>query len=300
MPITHDPHSGKFMPGPHADKGGGGGGGSSGGSSSGGGDGGGGKSNPVMEHHTSKHAEAASEHAKKEPSKAAHIAAAKAHSEAMQHHMNAGFDASGKTAEHHQAAQEHHAAKQQEHIKAAREMAGVKKESPKLEHDPHGWEQHHYGEWQKNLTHNERAAIQDYTGEGYKQINANLRKDPNFSNQTTQHLDAALAKTSAPEAFTAYRTVGAGVLSQLHENTTFTDHGYVSTALKSDTFKPQSGKTEATMMIHIQKGAKGAAIDQLSSNRSEKEFLLPRGSRFKVIRVVKSEHGPAHVEAELL
>lgn len=296
MPIVHDPHSGKFMPGPHA--GGGGGGGGAGGAGGGGSDGD--HSNPVLSHPVSEKAHEASDKAKSSPSKETHLAAAKAHSAAQQHHMNEAFDATGKTAEHHEKAAEYHTQKQQEHIKAAREAVGTHVEAPKFpasHPDPPHWEQSEYKRWDSHLSAAETKALRDYSGEGYKTINKSLRQDGPLSShdrQTVEHLDTAIQKAGPlQENLSVFRSMPAGVLSSVKVGETYTDKGFMSTTMTREVaqrdWSTSSYGQHALVTIEVPKGASGAPLMKHSKNSDEHEFLLPRGSRMEITK--KQEYG---------
>lgn len=108
MPIVHDPHSGKFMPGAHAKGGGGGGGGAGEGAGEGAGD------------PKSNQADNLSEKANTVNTAKAHAEAARAHTEAAKHFDAKAFDTGDAKYQH---AHEYHAKKQQEHIEIARRLA---------------------------------------------------------------------------------------------------------------------------------------------------------------------------------
>lgn len=297
MPIVHDPHSGKFMPGPHEDKGVSGGSGSG---SSGGGSGGGGSSNPALSHPISETAHKTSEKAKQSPSKETHLAAAKAHSAAQQHHMNEAFDASGKAAEHHEKAAEHHAQKQQEHIKAAREAAGTHVEAPKFpasHPDPPKWESQEYKSWDHSLTQGETKALRDYSGESYKSINKGLRQDAPLSSHdrtTVEHLDSAIQKAGpTSETINVFRSMPAHVFTDVRVGDTYRDKAFMSTtmtqAVAQREWASSSFGQHALVSIEVPKGSSGAPLMKHSKASDEHEFLLPRNSKLEITK--KQDYG---------
>lgn len=166
--------------------------------------------------------------------------------------------------------------------------------------NPDEFEKKHYSKWQEGLSPIEKDAVKRYTGGSYYLINKALRDGTNFKKPEyatiANSLDAILAKTSAPETFETYRAVGPGVLDKLQIGKTFTDKGFLSTSLKLEAFTPTEGSTHAIMHITVPKGAKGAAISQLSEEQDEHEFLLPRNSKI-VISAIKQNKGISHVYA---
>ena len=298
MPIVHDPHSGKFMPGAHAKGGGGGGGGTT---------------NPALEHPDSQAANEASKQAHENESKEAHVNAAKAHGKAAMSHMQAGFDAHGTAAGQHQSAVEHHQAMQQEHIKAARELiAKSPTQQQTIKHieldqrhaikDPHSWENKHYADWQDSLSPAQSAAIFTYSTAQYQEINSHLRFNGPISKENAGHikaLDAAL--NSAPrttETINVSRTISEHVVRDLNLQVggILQDKGFMSTTMKTEAVMPGA----AFINIKIPPNSKGAPISNLAAHRSEAEFLLPRNSRLKITQMGVDKKGRTAIEAELL
>lgn len=304
MPIVHDPHSGKFMPGPHA-KGGGGGG--AGGASEAGGGGGGdsGHDNPAMKHESSQQANKASEKAKEQNTKEAHLDAAKKHSQAQQHHTNESFDATGKTAKHHEDAAEYHASKQQEHIKAAREIASAGAPVLPASHpNPTAWERSEYGSWKPSRA--EKQALHDYSSESYKTINSDLRRGEPLSKRdqvTFDHLQSAIDKAGpVKENLTVFRSMSANLFDSTHVGGTYQDKGFMSTTLQREAIAGWEahggGGRHALVTIDVKKGVKGAPLIEHSAHRGEGEFLLPPNSKLTITKKVEHQ-GRLYVWADV-
>ncbi len=112
-----------------------------------------------------------------------------------------------------------------------------------------------------------------------------------------KHIDSSLDKTSVPESFVAYRGVSlrnAGIdIKTAKPGDMFQDGGYGSTTLNQQVALNFAGgtervriRTERTMMqIRIPKGAKGAMINKVSGSTGESEFLLPRGQKYRVVKI---------------
>lgn len=141
-------------------------------------------------------------------------------------------------------------------------------------------------------TDNERSAVGHYTDGGYTSMNRDLRAGKKPTGQaatTTKYLDEFLAKNSAPEDLKLYRKVSgdyANILkSVMFPGAKFIDRGFVSTSINDG----WSGSLH--WKINVPKGSKGAYVDDISSHRGEREFILPRNSVF----VVKSWDESSHI-----
>ncbi|HEX6076685.1 MAG TPA: ADP-ribosyltransferase [Micromonosporaceae bacterium] len=76
---------------------------------------------------------------------------------------------------------------------------------------------------------------------------------------------------------------------------TFTDHGVVSTSVHH----PRLGLKDVELTIYADTGARLIYLRPMSSNPSEEEVLLPRGSEFRIISETR-ENGILKLEAELI
>jgi hypothetical protein len=140
-------------------------------------------------------------------------------------------------------------------------------------------------------TPEEIAAAKYYTGPGYKHMNGPLRArhllTPTVEHRRA-HLDAFLAKSIVRKDTTVYRGVqgGSWLPTNLPPGHEITDLGYVSTA--EDPSGSYGGDTR--MIIKVPKGFH--AVDLygagITHHADEKELLLPRGTRLRVISDVES------------
>jgi len=143
------------------------------------------------------------------------------------------------------------------------------------------WGSDNYTEWGKSLSSDERAAIRDYTKDGYRDINEAARKGqitPSLR-KTVDDLDAALARHPAPENIIVYRNLDLKDLNidraSLVVGDEITDRGFTSTTLRPDLDFGGADRLE----IRIAKGTPGAwlnAAGDASTAKREQEFLLPR------------------------
>lgn len=135
----------------------------------------------------------------------------------------------------------------------------------------------------------EYEALQRYTGSSYKYINRGLRKGEVSSLSasdvsTINGLDKAFenAKGLSKDEVVS-RGVNANMESLLTPGTIFQDKGFVSTTIREG-----SSFGLLTMKIIAPKGTKGIYVEGLSLHAGEKELLLNRNSKFKILQKVGS------------
>lgn len=120
---------------------------------------------------------------------------------------------------------------------------------------------------------------------------------PKFSKEVhrdgIKHLDEVTNHPS-PTSFIAYRGVNPKHVSihELPRGATFTDHGYTGVSLSREEarffgsdYKSNFNEKRHILSIHVPKGTKGHFLDtknRFNSFNNEKEFLLQRGTTFKV------------------
>jgi len=152
-----------------------------------------------------------------------------------------------------------------------------------------------------DTTRLEFDSIASYKGSGYNEINVGLRKGEarETTKQTIRNIDSVMERTKIPENVVAFRSIGTG--SVLGERKTrdatgmvFRDKGYGSTTLD---VKEASGqayrRTSILAEIRIPKGYRGIYIEGIYNKHrvgmreeekiGERELLLPRGTRYRVI-----------------
>lgn len=157
-----------------------------------------------------------------------------------------------------------------------------------------------HGEWGKSLPPEQKKALRDYSDDKiYKQINGGLRdtkgEAPAAHADTVKHLDAAIA--SAPptkEDMLLYRGIDHINAKKLAVGSEFTDHGYTSTTHNYDTAESFGG--DAIIHMTVPKGTRAAAMDATGAAiqqgaKSENEYLLPRGTKYKVTHKSKDSDG---------
>jgi hypothetical protein len=167
-----------------------------------------------------------------------------------------------------------------------------------------------FSNWESNLTEEESGALGSYSESGYSTINKMLRKEVvENKNPSTLLIDSALEKSSLPENVVAFRGFSDPNLISNFENLKgkiYQDKAFVSTTLdrvRAENFAALTGKFEGSgkegivAEIRIPAGTKAGYLDVIDKNRSplgqrgERELLLARGQKFKIIDAVKN---PSH------
>ena len=155
-----------------------------------------------------------------------------------------------------------------------------------------------YYKWADGLSAEEIGAIADYSGDGYLGINGLLRHQVTqkmaenwnaFRNMSLDNaiklLDKAIDKFDLKAPIKVYRTCENDVLEKIKVGSIFHDEGFGSTSVLSK--KVASGNV--VMEINVPKGrGYGAWISPMSGSVDEYEFLLQRGSNYKVKKIRKS------------
>jgi SPP1 gp7 family putative phage head morphogenesis protein len=143
------------------------------------------------------------------------------------------------------------------------------------------------------LTSAELGAIEDYTGDGYKAVNAALRSGERPSNAVANAiglLDSALAKSALQDTVTVYRGVDAETATLiagdgLRRGDIIRDAAFVSASRDLDEAKGFQGPNGLLMAITATAGQRAFDVAELSSvGTAEREILFARGSRLKVVR----------------
>lgn len=145
----------------------------------------------------------------------------------------------------------------------------------------------------------ELQALQFYTADGYEYINKYLYKghEPGTSQDEADQIDAyidaidsAFEETQAPFAYSVYSGLSSRYSAdKIKSGGEYIFRGYLSTSIDFNTaissFADADMRNDAAVVLQIEvsKGQKSIYVDPLSTNSGERETLLPRGSRIKVI-----------------
>lgn len=125
-------------------------------------------------------------------------------------------------------------------------------------------------------------AVGQYTTTFYGRMNTSLRagKLP----KGTADIDAYIRHVVPITANVVYRGVGKEFFSTLEVGNTYTDAAFVSVTSSKDiaTYFSKKGRKGGVLEIS---GVKSVAVPAAACNPDEREYLLPRGSSFKVISI---------------
>jgi SPP1 gp7 family putative phage head morphogenesis protein len=148
------------------------------------------------------------------------------------------------------------------------------------------------------LTGPEEAAVGTYSGGSFLDVNRALRAGR--THRLVDNLDSAIGKGVIPEDLTVWRGVGhhpvLGRPGLLKPGEVLQEDAYSSTSLAMDA----AFGAGPVLKIRVPKGSKGLAMSDLSDHPDELEVLLPRGARFQVVKVSRTDYGRDVVELVLL
>ena len=119
----------------------------------------------------------------------------------------------------------------------------------------------------------------------------------------TKHIDSAIAKSPGLPADTfLYRKFKSNPAidpANWSVGGTFQDHGYVSTNVGA----PVGGYSSANVSLKIvaPKGTKGAFLSKSTlADSGSQEYLLPRGSKFRIDKIKKDRRGGYEVQVTVV
>lgn len=151
-----------------------------------------------------------------------------------------------------------------------------------------------YGKWYGELDSEQTMAVVNYTGDDYSAINGLLRTEmtenqvklwDSYNTTTTKenidHLTDAISRFELHDNIQVYRTCEMDVFRNLRKNvgSVFVDDGFTSTSILKTPVA--SGNVRMVIDVPASKGV-GAWISPLSGIEEEYEFLLQRGTRFRI------------------
>ncbi len=159
-----------------------------------------------------------------------------------------------------------------------------------------------YPNWSKAITPDEKSAVIEYTGSAYLSINKYLRNGTLNQNQhygeVVKNMDAALAKSELTQPITVMRGSSASLLGGYNTvedikkyvvGQKVTDKGYTSTS--ADSQAAFGGAIIYKINVPAGKG-NGMYVAPVSKHKSEYEFLIPRGTTYKVTDVTEKNGKP--------
>jgi hypothetical protein len=178
------------------------------------------------------------------------------------------------------------------------------------------WGAPRYQEWWDSLNPDEQRALRMYQDMTHGSINHYLREGTAHQPYTEaqlqgmiKDLDRALARGRLGRDVTVYRGVYSarvvyGTTPEGLVGRTIHDKGFHSTSLSRKIAQEDfAGRhpEAVTFRIQVPKGSKGGYLGSLGSRDMvhEREFLLPRGQKYRVTKVTKTSKGYI-ADAELL
>ena len=171
-----------------------------------------------------------------------------------------------------------------------------------------------YDVWENEITTGEKENVYDYTGSAYEWMNESLRKDEvgylsDSERMKLENVAAAISKFELKRGITVYRNStehligGYTTPEQINQNlkgAIVQDKGYMSTTpLKS---KTNGFFGEIRYEIKVPKGkGRGAWVNPISHYKNnEWEFLIQRGTRFRVTGAHYDNAGNTVVQLRVL
>lgn len=177
-----------------------------------------------------------------------------------------------------------------------------------------------YSQWVKNLSDETKDVIDNYSTDGYDDINRYWRKIGGWESinkdkvlYQTEKLDNAIASFELKDNLKVYRGVDLGTIANMFPDAEeltdlrgkiYSDKAFSSTSPISDVakrFVEQNGQDGIMLELDIPSGAgKGAYLDALSafgesivgSAQAEYEFLLKRGAKFEIYDIDETNSFP--------
>lgn len=171
-------------------------------------------------------------------------------------------------------------------------------------------------EWGENLTKSEQQALHDYQADGFRLVNSadrgllDINSQPKLKleyERLTRGLDSAIEKGKLDRNTTVYRSItnrNKAYLDSLQPGTTHMERGYTSTTVNRnrDLYKNQPG--HARIEYRVPKGTKGAYMNanpgRKNNVRREQEFLLGRGTRYRVVSREVGKDGTIRIIVEVI
>lgn len=150
------------------------------------------------------------------------------------------------------------------------------------------------------LSHQEKNAVQGYTGSNYSWINRELRKGvtSDHTKMQVEAIDKAMAKaTPLKEKPILHRGFNVQAIGALRPGDSFVEKGYSSTSRS-----PHIGFTKQTTRLHIESmdpKLKALDVKAISLHPGENEVLINRNTKYTVKRRVEhGSHTHLYVHAE--
>ena len=160
----------------------------------------------------------------------------------------------------------------------------------------------------QNYTPEEVAALANYTDNMYQPVNNYLYKgfddmtDPNTIQavqDTINAMDAMIDRSVSPMDYIVYTGLSARYNpNDFRPGKSYVFKGYTSCSLNYNVTLDLYGQTQQSprniLQIDVQKGHKALYVDSLTGSTSDKEVILPRGSKIEILS------GPHMIDDQIL
>lgn len=152
-------------------------------------------------------------------------------------------------------------------------------------------------------TASEKAALKTYTGNDYVEINSMLRNTENSGNPATKAVirQARKAMREIPQDIMAFRGMGSGTAFGFSRDKdiskaqldglvgkTYHDPGFTSTSVQEAGY---GYGQRIRAHISVPAGTRGAYVEGITQNKSEREIVLDAGSHFNITGYKQDKDG---------
>lgn len=172
-----------------------------------------------------------------------------------------------------------------------------------------------------DLSKKEYLAVREYGGEdGFRDINALARTgritaDPTMSaaeaRRHTREIDAALGKSHTTADRFVYRGIGREDVDQIRakghlaKGSTWSDPGFLSTTSKRAVTVGFGGPTARSstgtlIKIRVPKGTQALDLDYHLAGAGERELLLGRNTKLRIVSTRRTRHGATIIRADVI
>ena len=175
-----------------------------------------------------------------------------------------------------------------------------------------------------DLDYATQSALQHYQHNGYKDINGGLRTGDKAklreNKSEIEKIDNVLSQSRTTQPLTTHRAMvvkpgspAAAMLEQMVPGAEFREMGYMSTTVDKrrlsgfvKSIGGAKGAQQVNMRVHVPTGSKAAYMNAiakprgLQDYREERELLIARGSRFRVVSRSVNASGGIDMDVELM
>jgi phage-related protein (TIGR01555 family) len=139
------------------------------------------------------------------------------------------------------------------------------------------------------LTPTEKAYLDSYSGDEFLKLNAGLRSGK-VDGPAVAKIDTAIGKSTVPPGTILYRGISKDALKKLINGDTIEKGQVLSDPafLSASADRNIAGLNSiggVVMEIEVGQGQKGLDMSQISRNKHEKEVILPRNSKMKILGI---------------